>query len=112
MDNILEELVGEIQDEFDQEEPEIKSLPDGSIIVSGSMDVDDAVEELGLPRGDEMEEYNTLAGYVLGKLGHFPHAGESISLGKYRMEIARMDGKRIDLFRLIPQTRPEREDKN
>ncbi|HNX93265.1 MAG TPA: hemolysin family protein, partial [Syntrophomonas sp.] len=112
MDNILEELVGEIQDEFDQEEPEIKSLPDGSIIVSGSMDVDDAVEELGLPRGDEMEEYNTLAGYVLGKLGHFPQTGESISLGKYKMEIARMDGKRIDLFRLIPQTRPEREDKN
>ena len=112
MDNILEELVGEIQDEFDQEEPEIKSLPDGSIIVSGSMDVDDAVEELGLPLGDEIDEYNTLAGYVLGKLGHFPHTGESISLGKYKMEIARMDGKRIDLFRLIPQTRTEREDNN
>lgn len=110
MDNILEELVGEIQDEFDQEEPEIKSLPDGSIIVSGSLDIDDAVEEFGLPLGDEIDEYNTLAGYVLGKLGHFPQAGESISLGKYKMEIARMDGKRIDQFRLIPQTRLEHED--
>jgi CBS domain containing-hemolysin-like protein len=112
MDNILEELVGEIQDEFDQEEPEIKSLPDGSIIVSGSLDIDDAVEEFGLPLGDEIDEYNTLAGYVLGKLGHFPQTGESINLGKYKMEVAKLDGKRIDLFRLTPQTKPEHEDNN
>ena len=106
MDNILEELVGEIQDEFDQEEPEIKSQSDGSLIVSGSLSIDDAIEELGLPLGDESEAYNTLAGYVLGKLGHFPRIGETLSLGKYKMEIAKMDGRRIDQFRLIPQTKP------
>ncbi|NLV20383.1 MAG: HlyC/CorC family transporter [Syntrophomonadaceae bacterium] len=110
MDNILEELVGEIQDEFDQEEPEIRALPDGSIIVSGSLAIDDAVEELGLPLGDEIDEYNTLAGYILGKLGHFPHTGEIIYLGKYKIEIARMDGKRIDQFRLTVHNKPQIEE--
>lgn len=104
MDNILEELVGEIQDEFDQEEPQIKLLPNGSIIVSGSLPIDDAVEELGLPPSDEIAEYNTLAGYVLGILGHFPQTGEIINLEKYQIEVARMDGKRIDQLRLtIPK---------
>jgi CBS domain containing-hemolysin-like protein len=111
MDNILEELVGEIQDEFDQEEPEIRSLADGSLLVSGSLAIDDAIEELGLPLGDEIDDYNTLAGYVMGKLGHFPLAGETLNLGKYKLEIANMAGRRIDQFRLTPLSKSGHEEK-
>ncbi len=102
MDNILEELVGEIQDEFDHEEPEIKSQSDGSLLVSGSLDIDAAIEELGLPLKDHIDEYNTLAGYVLGQLGHFPIAGDSLTLGKYKLEVIKMEDRRIDQFRLTP----------
>ena len=102
MDNILEELVGEIQDEFDQEEPEIKSQSDGSLLVSGSLDIDAAMEELGLPLKEHLDEYNTLAGYTLGQLGHFPKVGDTLTLGKYQLEIIKMEDKRIDQFRLTP----------
>lgn len=102
MDNILEELVGEIQDEFDQEEPEIKSQPDGSLLVSGSLDIDEAIDELGLPLKEHLDEYNTLAGYILGQLGHFPEVGDTLSLGKYKLEVIKMEDKRIDQIRLIP----------
>jgi len=102
MDNILEELVGDIQDEFDQEEPAIKSQADGSLLVSGSLDIDEAREKLGLPLKENDDEYNTLAGYILGQLGRFPRTGDVVNLGKYRLEIAKMEGKRIDQIRLIP----------
>lgn len=104
MENILEELVGEIQDEFDQEEPEIKSQSDGSLLVSGSLDIDEAIEELGLPLKEYLDEYNTLAGYVMGQLGHFPEVGDTLGLGKYQMEIIKMEDKRIDQIRLTPLT--------
>lgn len=103
MDNILEELVGEIQDEFDQEEPEIKSQSDGSLLVSGSLDIDAAIEELGLPLKEHVDEYNTLAGYILGHLGHFPQVGDKLTLGKYNLEITKMEDKRIDQFRFTPR---------
>ncbi|CFX98563.1 FAD-binding, type 2 [Syntrophomonas zehnderi OL-4] len=103
MDNILEELVGDIQDEFDQEEPEIKLLADGTLLVSGSLDIDAAIEELGLPVNDIPNDFNTLAGYVLGQLGRFPETGESFTLGKYQIKITKMDNKKIEQLMLIPR---------
>jgi CBS domain containing-hemolysin-like protein len=99
LEDVLEELVGDIQDEYDHEEPEYTVAQDGSILASGRMFIDDAVECFKLPLDDE-DQYNTLAGYVLGKLGKRPQDGDEITEGHINLKIVRMDGMRIDLIRL------------
>jgi len=99
LEDVLEELVGDIQDEYDHEEPEFTVAQDGSILASGRMSIDDAVERFKLPLDDE-DQYNTLAGYVLGKLGKSPEEGDEITEGRINLKIVRMDGMRIDLIRL------------
>ncbi|MDD2585617.1 MAG: hemolysin family protein [Syntrophomonadaceae bacterium] len=108
MENVLEELVGEIQDEFDQEEPEIKEEPDGTFLVSGMLFIDDATEIFSLPLDDE-EQYNTLAGYILGKLGKRPREGDTVTINDIKLKVEKMDGMRIARIRLYP---PEKKSGN
>lgn len=112
MDNILEELVGEIQDEFDEEEPEVVRLKDGSTLVSGRMFIDEAVEYFGLSLDDKDEQYSTLAGYVLGKLGKKPVDGDIITVGRIKLEVVRMQGMRIDRLKIHPPAGNEPEQSN
>ncbi|MBC7076612.1 MAG: HlyC/CorC family transporter [Syntrophomonadaceae bacterium] len=107
LENVLEELVGEIQDEFDEEEPEIVFEEDHTLLVSGRMFLNDAAERFGLSVGEE-EQYYTLAGFLLGKLGRRPREGDIIKEGNLQMEIARMRGMRIDRIRISPA--PEKKD--
>ncbi|MEN6461398.1 MAG: transporter associated domain-containing protein, partial [Syntrophomonas sp.] len=102
MDNILEELVGDIQDEFDQEEPEIVVQNDGSTLVSGRMFIDEAIQNFGLRLDDEDEQYSTLAGYILGKLGKRPVEGDTITVDNLKFEVVRMEGMRIDRLKVQP----------
>ena len=100
MENVLEELVGEIQDEFDNEEPEIISGEDGSLLVSGGMFIDHAVEKFKLNIDEEDEQYNTLAGYLLGKIGKRPREGDAIIQENLKLEVVKMKGMRIEQIKL------------
>ncbi|MEA1962236.1 MAG: hemolysin family protein [Bacillota bacterium] len=100
MDNILEELVGEIQDEFDKEDPDFSLLEDGSLSIDGRMDIGDAVEEFSLPINVNKEDYNTLAGFVMGQLGKMPREGDRVTVGRFQLEVEKMTGQRIDSLRL------------
>lgn len=100
MDNILEELVGDIQDEFDQEEPEIVVQNDGTKLVSGRMFIDEAIQNFGLRLDEEDEQYSTLAGYILGKLGKRPVEGDIITVDDLKFEVVRMEGMRIDRLKV------------
>jgi len=101
LENVLEELVGEIQDEFDNETPDMQLEEDGSLLVSGRMIIEDVVEKLGLDMTDN-KEYNTLAGLVLEILGKKPREGDIVNLGNTRIEVAKMKGMRIDRIRIHP----------
>lgn len=107
MDNILEELVGDIQDEFDEEEPDIVRLKDGTTLVSGRMLIDEAVDHFGLILEEEGEQYSTLAGYVLGQLGRRPKQGDAVTAGQFRLEVERMQGMRIDRLLVRPANKDE-----
>lgn len=74
LEDIIEELVGEIEDEYDEEEESIKKLDDSTYIFEGVTDIEDAEEILGVefPDGD----YDTLAGFVISRLGYLPSEGE------------------------------------
>lgn len=99
MDNILEVLVGEIQDEFDEEEPEVRQEENGNYLVNGRIHIDDAAEYFGL-KVEEDEPYNTLAGFIINRLGKQPREGDVIVQDDIKLEVVKMTGRRIDRVRL------------
>jgi CBS domain containing-hemolysin-like protein len=93
LEDLLEEIVGDVQDAFDQEEPEIQRLPDGSVLLSGLMQIDEVNEEFGLHLSDP--HYDTIAGYVLGRLRRLAQVGDEVKADGIRLRVEALDGRRI-----------------
>lgn len=105
--DILEAIVGAFQEEKRAPEPEFTERADGSLLVAGWTPVDQVMQRLGLPVPGA-RNYQTLAGFVLDKLGHLPVAGEAVQERGYRFEVVDLDGRRIDMVlvqQLMPPTR-------
>ena len=92
-EDILEELVGVIQDEFDREEVLIRPLGDGRFAVDGLAPVHDVSNEIGVPI--DVEDVSTFGGLITSELGKIPLANESIVLGRLEIKVIRVDEKRI-----------------
>ena len=97
MENVVEEIVGDIQDEFDMEEPEIIERGRGVYDVVGSMLIADLEDELEVELSDRDED--TIAGVVLSELGRQPQIGDKIEVGRMLAEIRELDGNRITRVR-------------
>lgn len=102
MEDILEELVGEIWDEHDEVEVEITALPDGSYRVSGSASLDDLQDIFPIPQNYDCVTVN---GWVLEVMGRFPQAGETFDYGKMRVTVEKVAKRRVEQIRieLIPE---------
>ncbi|MCL2679996.1 MAG: hemolysin family protein [Coriobacteriia bacterium] len=98
MEDILEEVTGEIIDETDQELESILELTPGKWLINGTCDIEDAME-IGLPIV-ESDEYETIAGWVLEQLGHIPHVGEHVEFQGYRFTVVTMRRRRIARLRV------------
>ena len=94
LEDLLEELVGEITDEYDREEPEFEQLGDGAYRVSGKTSIDDVNELLGLDLPDE--EWDTVGGLVLDLLGHIPDEGEEVAIDGLTFTAEEVQGRRIE----------------
>ena len=110
MDNIIEELVGDIQDEFDNERSAFTRINESEFLVEGSMTLNDLggqVEELNLESG----EVTTVGGYITQQLGRFPEAGESLEILGYEARVTSTDGRRVGQihFRKLEPTNGEGE---
>jgi CBS domain containing-hemolysin-like protein len=93
LEDLLEELVGEIADEYDLEEPEVLQLGDGVYRVSGKASIDDVNELLRSELPDE--EWDTVAGLMLDLLGRMPEKGEDVSCRALHHHAANEQGRRI-----------------
>lgn len=102
IDNVLEELVGDIFDEFDDEDAGIQHFEDGSSLVRGQISLVEAIDVFELPIKIENTQCNTLAGYVISELDTLPTEGDSILVGKYQVNVVSVDNKRIEWIRMIP----------
>ncbi|GIU88413.1 MAG: membrane protein [Acidimicrobiia bacterium] len=93
MEDLLEEIVGEISDEYDVEEPTVERLADGTLRVPGRTPIDEVNELLGveLPQ----DEWDTVGGLVFSTLGHVPHDGECCALSGLDFCAERVQGRRI-----------------
>jgi magnesium and cobalt exporter, CNNM family len=101
VEDILEELVGEILDEFDHDEPEIQTVEPGVWLVNGQVRVWDANERLGISLPIEAT-YDTLGGLVIERLGHIPRRGETVSIDGSGLciTVIQMLGRRVGRVRL------------
>jgi putative hemolysin len=100
LEDLIEELVGEIVDEFDVEEPMIEKAEDGLIRVNGRVPLDLLSEVLGtdLPDG----EWSTVGGLIVNSLGHIPDVGETLDVGEHQLRVERVDGRRIARVQVRP----------
>ena len=98
MEDILEQIVGEIQDEYDEEVPEVQKLDDGSYLVQGSISLEDLSDALGSEfKSDDAE---TLGGLVLTMSGGFPEEGEIFEYEGWRIEVKEFEDHRITLLNM------------
>lgn len=99
LDNVLEELVGDIQDEFDEDEKEFQRINDDEFLVEGSLglyELSDLAElELDSP------DVSTVGGYVTHLMGHLPKVGESVIIEDYDATITKTDGRRVVQLRFV-----------
>lgn len=99
MEDILEELFGEIEDEFDVEEEICRKVENDTYLISGQVEIDHINEkyDLKLEEGD----YETLAGFITTKSGRIPAQGETIAVDNFIIQIIRATAQRIELVKLI-----------
>jgi CBS domain containing-hemolysin-like protein len=91
--DVAAEIVGEVRDPFDKSAPQVQLLPDGSALVDGHMQIDDVNEHFDLHLQDD--HYDTIAGFVLGQLGHMAEVGDAVEAEGVRFRVEALDGKRI-----------------
>ena len=110
MEDLLESIVGNIQDEYDHEEEEVTQLAENEFDVDGSLSIDELNEQLGveLPEG----EYDTVAGYIMAVLGRIPEEDEhpSVSFENVTLTVLKMDERRIERVHIQVEPRKEADD--
>jgi putative hemolysin len=106
LEDLIEEIIGDIRDEYDERSVASPPSPTGEIDVDGLLNLDDFADATGvrLPEGP----YETAAGYVINELGRLALAGDTVEVDGRRIEVLEMDGRRVDRLRVYPP--PDEED--
>ena len=105
LENVLEELVGQIQDEFDQEKPLLMKKDERTWEVDGALPLHELADVIGEPLQEE--GVTTTSGLVTLRLGGFPNEGDTLTLGPYELRVQTMDGTRVERLKLTRRPEPE-----
>ncbi len=100
LEDCLEELVGEIVDEHDDEVPDVRNLPNGESLVDAGMSIEDFNEHFDVNLPDA--EFDTVGGFLFGVLEHVPVVGETLEIEGWRFVVEALEGRRITEVRLMP----------
>ena len=104
IENVLEELVGQIQDEFDQEKPLLIHKEDNVWEAAGALPIHELAELLGEPLHEE--NVTTVSGWVTQRLGGFPKLGDVLSLGQSELRVEELAGTRVARLRITRKSKP------
>jgi putative hemolysin len=99
LEDLIEEIVGEIQDEYDWEERPVERMRDGSMVVEGTVSAADLRENYEMPL-PESGEFETIAGFMLERLGSVPKGGEVVAVGDWRFTIVDVERNRISKVKI------------
>jgi CBS domain containing-hemolysin-like protein len=100
IEDLLEEVVGDIQDEYDVEDTILKPLSDSTWLLSGNVEIDtlvEAVPQLAIPTD---QDYETVAGFIMHETGRIPDVNEHVVIGPFRITITKGTRSRIELVKL------------
>jgi putative hemolysin len=113
IEDLLEEIVGEIQDEYDVEEPMIVRLSADEARIDGRVDVDELGEtfDIAIPLEDE-DEYDTVGGLIFHRLGHVPRPGDEVRLDGLKLTVETTDGRRVGKVLAVRLRDPEDDSAN
>ena len=93
LDDLMARIVGDVGDPFDKSVPDIQRLPTGADLVDGLTNIEDVNDRLGLSLHDDF--YDTIAGFVLGRLGRMARVGDTVEASGVRLKVEALDGLRI-----------------
>jgi putative hemolysin len=104
LEDLIEEVIGDIRDEYDAETTDARRLAGGEVEVDGKLNLDDIADIAGveLPEGP----YATVAGFVMAELGRLPRTGDSVEHDGVRLTVVRTEGHRAARVRLTPRPAP------
>jgi putative hemolysin len=104
LEDLVEELIGDIRDEYDLEQVQVTTLRGGEVEVDGLLNLDEFTEQTGveLPEGP----YETAAGYVLAAFGDLPSVGDSVQVSGHTITVTELDGRRIARLRVAANPPP------
>ena len=105
LEDLIEEIVGEIEDEFDIPEEPVEQIGEDSYRVDGMFSIDEFNERFGTGLPDE--DFHTVAGFVFGQLGRAPEPGDDVSFDGMRFDVLEVDGNRIERIAVTFEQRPE-----
>ena len=110
LEDLLEEIVGEIEDEFDLPDESVEQVDDDTIKIDGTFPIDDFNERFhtDLP----VEDYHTVAGFVFGLLGRAPEVGDDVSHDGMRFDVLEVDGSRIEKLAVTFEQRRDQRDRD
>ncbi len=111
IEDVIEEIVGEIYDEFEPIQPRIQQTGEHAFLVEANLEIDALAEQLGVQLCEEDGAFETVAGYVMGKLTSLPRVGDRVPFGDYEIQVVEMRGRRVHRVSVQPapqSTCPER----
>lgn len=109
LEDLIEEIVGEIRDEYDgDEENAMKEISTNKFIIEGQLKISDVNDRLGLKLHSDV--YDSIGGLIIEKLNRFPNPGDKVSIDNISIEVLTMDKKRIDTLEIIIHTPTEESD--
>jgi CBS domain containing-hemolysin-like protein len=112
LEDLIEELVGEIVDEYDTEDPPVEPLPGGDVRVNARLSIDDANDLLVTPERPDVQlpsgDWDTVGGLIFSTLGRVAAVGDKVEVPGYRLTVDRMQGRRIVRVRITRLEPPER----
>lgn len=107
IEELIEEIVGSVSDELAANKPQLRRIEDGQIEADAMMSVDEANAQLGIEL-PESDDYETLAGMLMTRMGRVPKEGDSVRIGNFKLTVGKMQGPRIEkvLLTKLPEKRP------
>jgi putative hemolysin len=99
LEDVLEEIVGEIEDEYDLPDESLERIDDRTVRVDGTFPIDDFNEQFELQMPDD--DYHTLAGFVFGQLGRAPETGDEVTWDGLKFDVIEVDGTRIEKLQVV-----------
>ncbi len=93
LEDLMEEIVGSIRDEYDREERDVRIVDEKNFVVLGAAEIDEVSEELGI--SIVSEDFNTIGGFVFGLFGRMPRPGETLKYKDLKFEVLEMEGRKV-----------------